>query len=371
MMLKPGSLSRSTDRAHPRRGPLRVAALVAAVTVVSAAPSPSGSAAEGSSILHVYSAGAKGEICLVDPSTAERRCLTDNRRFDLDPVWSPDGTRIAFVQQTNEPRNPDIYVMDADGTDKQRLTRSPRDDDDPQWSPDGTQILWNRNRGDTPTGKLMVMDADGGNKHPLTDGERDDVGAVWSPSGAEIVFMSRNPCYTGACANHQFDLHVVNADGTGERNLTQSDADESGPEWSPDGSRVAFVRPLGEGSELYLINSDGTGETQLTDTPEADFLPAWSPDGEEIAFTQITDVGNFNTRLAVVDVGTREVRVLTTDEVGGVEPTWSPDGAFIAFSGHRSLGRTASYEIHSIRSDGTELRRLTRTPGDESFLDWR
>ena len=321
-------------------------------------------------ILHLYSETAQGEICLVDADGGERRCLTDNRRFDYEAVWSPDGDRIAWVQQTNDPRNPDIYVMDAAGRHKMRLTRSPRDDEAPRWSPDGTQIVWNRHRGDSSTGRLFVMNADGGDKRLLAGGG-DDADARWSPDGGHVLFLSQDPCLHDRCATYQLDIHVVGADGTEERNLTQSAADEMSATWSPDGSRIAFVRSIeGVDAEIFMMQADGSEVTQLTDTAGSALLPTWSPDGSAIAFTEITHPENFETRLGVIDVGTREVRVLTNDEVGGVQPTWSPDGSYIAFSGHRVLRTTASYEIHTIRPDGTGLTRLSRTVGDEFELDW-
>ena len=361
----------SAARSIRNRHRLRTATVATAIALVFV-PSPgAGGATEERSILHLHSRSAKGEICVIDGAGTERRCLTDNRRFDYDPVWSPDATKVAFVQQTNNPRNPDIYVMNADGTGKQRLTDSPRDDEMPQWSPDGSRIIWNRHRGDSVTGRLMVMNADGTGKHQLVDEERDDVDARWSPSGEQVAFNTRHRCDGESCTIYQFDVHVVDADGTDERNLTQTDIDEYTPRWSPDGSQIAFVRVMGdEDARLFVMKADGSGVTQITDTPGSEFLPAWSPDGSQIAFTQITDPENFETRLGVVDVETREVRILTTEEIGGVEPAWSPDGQYIAFSGHRSLGRTASYEIHTIRPDGSELSRLTRTLGDEFQLQW-
>ena len=349
----------------------RVVAAGALVVLSVLFASHPGRAGQDRPILHLYSASARGEICVISGDGGARSCLTDNRRFDYDAVWSPDATRIAFVQQLREPRNPDIYVMSAAGRNKQRLTRSRYDDDEPQWSPDGTRLVWNRNQGDSPTGRLLVMNADGTGKHLLAGRESDDAHPLWSPAGGDILFVSRDDCYGGECVNFQLDLHVVGADGTNERNLTETDANEVGAAWSPDGSRIAFVRELtGGDTEIFLMAADGTDVIQLTDLTGASSLPAWSPDGSQIAFTRITDPGNFETRLAVVDVATGRVETLTTEEVGGVQPEWSPDGGRIAFSGHRSLGRTASYEIHTIRPDGSELVRLTRTTGDEFQLHW-
>ena len=350
------------------KGFLRAAALVVLSVLFSSGP---GLAGQNRPILHLYSAGARGEICVIAGDGSDRHCLTDNRRFDYDAVWSPDATRIAFVQQLREPRNPDVYVMSAAGRNTERLTRSPYDDDEPQWSPDGTRLVWNRNRGDSPTGRLLVMNADGTGKHLLAGRERDDAHARWSPAGEEILFESRDDCYSAECVNFQLDLHVVGVDGTNERSLTRTDANETAAAWSPDGTRIAFVRELGgDDAEIFVMDADGTDAIQLTDLTGASFSPAWSPDGAQIAFTRITDPGNFETRLAVADVATGQVATLTTEEVGGVQPVWSPDGGRISFSGHRSLGRTASYEIHTIRPDGSELVRLTRTTGDEFQLHW-
>lgn len=353
----------------------RYLALAIAVLTLSACGSNQGKvgAADGLPILHVYSPTWKGEICVIDGDGTGRRCLTDNRRFDYEPVWSPDGSRIAFTQQTDDPRNPDVYTMNADGTEKKRLTFGPRDDDEPQWSPDGTQILWNRNRGDNPTGKLMVMNADGTEKHPLAGPERDDADGSWSPTGDQIAFISRDPCASPDCPNfhYQLDIHVIGSDGSDERTVTQTDFDEVGAVWSPDGSRLAFVRDRVDGAHIFVVNADGTGEEQLTDGQTYDVAPDWSPDGGAIAFTRITDPDNFETRLAVVEVDTQELRLLTDEDIGGVEPTWSADGNHIAFTGHRPFGRRSSYEIHTIRPDGSSLQRLTRNEADESQLRWR
>lgn len=353
----------------------RRSAVTALLFLATLFPATVGSAADPDPILHLFSRG-KGEICVIDGDGTDRRCLTKNRRFDYDAVWSPDRTRIAFVEQTNNPRNPDIYVMNADGSGKRRLTRSRRDDEGPHWSPDGAHIAWTSTRGDSINGKLKVMDADGSDKRLLVGNKGDNALPLWSPEGSSLLFMSRDPCYTDACENFQWDLHVVDPDGTDERNLTESDEREYHHAWSPDGSRVAYVREStrrdGMDAEIWVIKTDGTGARQLTDSPQSTWAPAWSPDGETIAFTEIVDSEGYEWRIGVVDVDSGETRTLTDSESNAGEPTWSPSGEFLAFTmfDHVPNTQTSSYDIYSIRPDGTELTRLTRTRAWESQPRW-
>ena len=352
----------------------RRASVTVLLFVATLLPSTVGSAADPDPILHL-SGSTKGEICLIDGNGTNRHCLTDNRRFDYDAVWSPDRARIAFVEQTNNPRNPDIYVMNADGSGKRRLTQSPRDDEVPQWSPDGTRIAWTSTHGDSINGKLKIMNADGSDKRLLVGDKGDNALPLWSPDGSSLLFMSRDACYTKACEDFQWDLHLVDPDGTNERNLTQTDEREYDPEWSPDGSRVAYVREStradGMDAEIWVINKDGTGARQLTDSPQGTWGPVWSPDGEMIAFTETVDEEGYEWRVGVVNVDNGEARALTDAENSG-EPTWSPSGEFIAFTAfdHVPNTQTSSYDIYTIRPDGTELTRLTRTRGWESQPRW-
>lgn len=308
---------------------------------------------------YVYAETSMSEIFTVFPGDDEVR-LTDDDEFDLDPAWSPDRTRIAYVHQEDDPRNPDVWVMNADGSGKRRLTRGPRDDELPQWSPDGTRIAWVKTRGDTTIGRIFVMDANGSGKELVV---RNANWPKWSPDGTRLAFMHKKRC---DCLT-DWEVRVMDL-GTGEVTpLTDNRADDLTPEWSPDGSRIAFTRMWRKGgAAVFTISPDGSGIERTTSSTSRAFSADWSPDGTEIAFTVLVDEDDFDTALAVVDVDTKQERRLTAAELGGLHPEWSPDGGRIAFLGFDS----GSYDVYAISSDGTGLEQVTDTPTDESELDW-
>ena len=81
----------------------------------------------------------------------------------------------------------------------------------------------------------------------------------------------------------------MNADGSGVARLTDSEATDADPAWSPDGRRIAFASDRDGGSNIYVMNADGSGVARLTDSSAGDYGPAWSPDGRRIAFASERD----------------------------------------------------------------------------------
>ncbi len=96
------------------------------------------------------------------------------------------------------------------------------------------------------------------------------------PAEDKIAFVSDR--------DGNFEIYVMNADGSGQTRLTDSSADESGLAWSPDGTRIAFVSDRDGNSEIYVMNADGSDQTNLTNNPASEYTPSWSPDGARIAF---------------------------------------------------------------------------------------
>src|SRR6266516_1234588 len=167
------------------------------------------------------------------------------------------------------------------------------------------------------------------------------------PISGQIAFKS-NRGRTG----QQFDILLMNADGSGVVNLTDSLAYDDWPAWSPDGSKIAFQsdryanaqQPL----DIFVMNAaDGSGVAQLTAVLYTDAQPAWSPDGTKIAFVSDRDGSDEIYVMNAAD-GSNPVR-LTNNLVFDEAPAWSPDGSKIAFMSTRNEG----LQVWVMNADGT------------------
>ena len=170
------------------------------------------------------------EIYVMDADGSNPQNLTNNPTADYFPSWSPDGKRIVFsaVREGHFKNNLDItfeiYVMDADGGNEQRLTENRKNDLFPSWSPDGERIAFAADRkGDFENFEIYVMDADGGNQQKLTENRVYDWSPSWSPDGERIVFMSERD------GNPQ--IYVMDADGGNQQNLTNNPHVDVSPAW--------------------------------------------------------------------------------------------------------------------------------------------
>jgi Tol biopolymer transport system component len=267
---------------------------------------------------HCGTSTCEGDIAVVDPDGTGLTTLTSGPADDISPAWSPDGSKIAFASNRDDPNLADfndiygIYVMNADGTG---LTRVSYDVNmrrtDPTWSPDGTKIAFtNVDYSDpvdfpAPWTDVWVMNADGSGAANLTaDNPYDyDDRPAWSPDGSKIAFLR------GLYGN----LYTMSPDGSGLTSLITTTTGLENVTWSPDGSKMAIEAfhdssVTGTGDEVWVVNADGTGKTVIAFDGHYGSKAAWSPDGTKIASTyQFSSIKVMNTdgtdRTTIVDLG--------------------------------------------------------------------
>ncbi|WP_420625129.1 cell wall-binding repeat-containing protein [Candidatus Poriferisodalis sp.] len=295
------------------------------------------------------------------------------------PSWSPDGTRIAFSRllYENERRMSHIWVVNADGTGHTQLTRGDMRDSDPSWSPDGSKLTFSRYWGSgrdenghrTDSDRyIVVMGLDGSGRRALTAGGAHDRSPEWSPDGTLIAYIAGQYVW------------VVTPDGSHRRGIAGG-VSGRGLSWSPDGSRIAVVRDDDGAAALHLIELASLSDIKIEGVTGQPSSPHWSPDGQRLAF-QAVDADR-QTHIWVAGASGTQVGTVMGQFVGGgaapaaggcggtssdgpveltemahaaSEPAWSPDCTHVAFVRDRSLWL--------MRNDGSGLRPLTRFDGE-------
>jgi Tol biopolymer transport system component len=244
------------------------------------------------------------------------------------PVWSPDGTQIAFFSGTA------IHVMNADGSGLRQLASGGTC---PAWSPDGTRIALRWGSG------VYLADTDvsgDGDSTALSELAPWSSCPRWSPDGTRVAFSAKDTTW---------GIYVVNADGS---NLARI-RDGSGPVWSPDGATIAFCHTGGAGATYYweswLMNPDGSSARPLT---RWQCGMSWSPDGTRL-------LEYYNGIYVFGTDGSAAIRLSRSYANGDGVPTWSPDGRFIAFASNRDQRLETDYDLYIIGVDGSGLTRLT------------
>ena len=200
--------------------------------------------------------------------------------------------------------------------------------------------------------EIFVMDPDGSNVAQLTNNEVDDFWPAISPDGTKIAF------WTGRDGNQE--IYVMDADGSNPGRVTTNGAADRQPAWSPDGQRLAFQRVVSGTAEIFTIKSDGTGENRLTFNAIDDTEPAWSPNGALIAFTTNRD-GNNEVYVMSASDGSNPIN-LTNNPGRDGKPDWSPNGSRLLFDRNNSSvdsGWLGDAEVMCMSADGSGQVRLT------------
>jgi Tol biopolymer transport system component len=281
------------------------------------------------------------------------------RGGDTADAASPREGRIAFTSTRAGGVN-EIFVMNADGSDLRNVTNHPASDFGGAWSSDGSKLAFTTDRG---SDEIFSVNSDGSDQENLTsDPALDEFGAAWSPDGKTIAY-SRG----GAAAPYD-EIWLMATDGSDQRRLTdnrQTRNYDSFPTWSPDGSRIAFQRIVHGNWEIFVVNADGSGETNLTNRPWADWRPAWSHDGKQIAYTAYDGASQ---EIFVMNADGSNPVNLTNDPAYDFSPAWSPDDSRIAFTRFDEDG--GNDEIFVMKADGSGQTNVTNSPASDFDPHW-
>ncbi|MEP6920076.1 MAG: carboxypeptidase regulatory-like domain-containing protein [bacterium] len=317
-----------------------------------------------SSNVSVMNADTTGEINL---NVLNNQCNSD---AESGPTWSPDGSRIAFSDCSNNINDDvNLYVMKSDGTGVTQVTNQPQQEIFPSWSPDGTKLTYTFGEcsgTDTLIPEIFAIDATGANRRQLTHNSIIDAYSDWSPNGSSIVFARAN---TSDCNSSGFTAHIFRMDSLGgnESQLTNtSTSSEVTPMYSPDGSKIAYSSQFDDpanntfNENIYVMNADGTNQIKITPDTIFAFKPTWSPDGTKLAFQGFLTGVNAAYQLFVVNADGTGLAQLTDDATERRTPSWQ----HYSISGHLT-GNTEGPVTMVLA--GT-LTRVTQTDANGDYI---
>ena len=321
---------------------------------------------DGAWIAYTSVKGGDENIWVIPSEGGQARQVTIDTATDEFPSWSPDGREIAYTSDRGDSEQ-DIWIIPSGGGAARRLTTHPVDDWAPSWSPDGRWVIFTSMR----SGNLDVwaVPAAGGTARQVTNTpDYNELVPRWSPDGRKIALNSLPSA----------DLWVMSASGQKEVHLAHAVWDMS---WSPDGREVAYIAADTTGEwRIWKVDASG-GEPSMigADLAVAKSLGSrvysldWSPDGSRIAFIMAGEGGGTNIWTLPAAGGEASQVTLATGINGAGR--WSPDGSRIAFAGSQigtTVGRSAGgrQDIWVVPSTGWKTEPLVDWSEDVFAPSW-
>lgn len=249
--------------------------------------------------------------------------------------------------------------MDADGNHVERLTTCQAFDRDPHFAYDGEHLAFSSNR-DGGYYQIYVLNIATRAVRCLTSGAEDKTNPVWSPDNRSLIFTVQTRDRT--------QLAIMNADGTEQRQLTDTYGENHAYSFSPDGTQVAYESGFNNRSEIFhldLVKRSITLLIQSDDLTQCG-CPVFNPKGGTLLFT--SDVTKRRTpQIYVLNLASGQYLRITQDDAAHDDPIYSPDGTLIAYAAIWE----GAWNIYRMKADGSEVRNLTQSYFDNNAPTWR
>jgi TolB protein len=249
-------------------------------------------------------------LAIMDQDGANHRYLTDGRSIVLTPRFSPERQEITYMSY--ESGEPKVYLLQIETGQRELVGNFPGMTFAPRFSPNGDKVIMSLLRNDGNS-NIFTMDLRTRNTARLTDTNAIDTSPSYSPDGRQVVFTSDR--------GGRAQIYVMNADGSNQRRISFGDGTYSTPVWSPRGDLIAFTKQSGVQFQIGVMRTDGSGE-RLISTGYLQEGPTWSPNGRVIMFFR-QDAGAAGPRLYSIDLTGRNEQPIPAPNFAS-DPAWSP-----------------------------------------------
>ncbi|MBI2966079.1 MAG: PD40 domain-containing protein [Chloroflexi bacterium] len=303
-------------------------------------------------IAFVSSRDGNPEVYVLEGQSGIPRRLTstpDDR--ERDPVISPDGKKVAFLSSHGQGET-GLWVMDIDGKNTRRIGGPPGDRVSFAWSPDALRLAYEiRGNGGTD---IFVSEIESQKTIRVTrDAGAEDLGG-WSRDGQWVVYALTEGALQG--------VNRKNPDGVNEIRITERE--DHRPRWSPDGTRIAFMAKRDASDfDIYVVDINGSKEQNVTNAAGNDGDFDWSPDSRRIVF--VSD-RHGNPEVYAQVIGRKEATRLTNNNAIDAGPRWSRDGGEILFVSDAD----GDFDLYIMHPDGSRQERLTLNDVDDTGASW-